>query len=72
MKMEESEMKINQYPKGWKFLALHYQDKWKPEGWRQWRNYLWGFDIWFDRVPMMKLILLLNLVAWTIMWIFKQ
>jgi hypothetical protein len=30
--------------------------------------YLWSADIWFDNFPLLKFIILANVVVWIIMW----
>ncbi len=57
---------IQSYPKGFRLLVLMKMDQ--PKTWRDWRNFLWGFDIWFSGVPMAKTIVLANLVMWALMW----
>ena len=59
---------IQPYPKGFRLLVLMKMDD--PKTWRDWRNFLWGFDIWFGWVPTGKLIVLANLVMWALMWRF--
>lgn len=56
---------IQPYPKGFKMLQLNPWDR--PRGLRQWRNFAWGFDIWYGPVPVGKTIVAANLVVWALM-----
>ncbi len=53
---------FNQYPKGWKLLEL----KVKPKGFKQWVNVIYGLDIFINKVPFLKMIVLANIIYWII------
>ena len=33
--------------------------------------FIWGFDIFYDNVPIIKLMILLNIIMWVLMWFFN-
>jgi hypothetical protein len=61
--------KVRRYTRGWKLLELHgIHEDFRPEDWIDWKNLLWGFDIWYGPVPVGKSIVLANLIMWAMMW----
>ena len=59
-------IQINQFPKGWKALCFEFDASTKPKGFTQWRHALWGWDIWYDSFPVMKSLILANILIWGI------
>lgn len=53
------------FPKGYKHFELRMYER--PEGFRQWRNFLWGFDLWFGPVPVVKTVILANVIVWMVL-----
>ena len=56
----EKEIKMNNYPKGWKLLELSV----RPKGLKEWINVVYGLDIFVNKVPFLKMILLANIIYW--------
>jgi hypothetical protein len=56
--------RVNNFPRGWKALQFKFHEK--PEGFSQWLNALWGWDIWYYSFPVVKSLLLCNVLIWLI------
>ena len=57
---------FNPYPKGWKAFAIKLGT---PKGLRQWINAIWGLDIFIYRVPLLKTIILSNIIVWILLFL---
>lgn len=53
------------FPKGWK--ALYFSLPQRPKGTRQWVNFLWGWDIFYGRFPLIKSLLAANILVWVVL-----
>jgi len=62
----ESYVYFDPYPKGWKVLQLKLE---KPKGLRQWINALWGLDVFIHKVPLLKTIILSNIIVWILLFL---
>lgn len=60
-------IEIEKYPRGWKLLSLHLADR--PKNIGEWKNFLWGFDLWYGSIPLGKGIVVANLIMWVLMWV---
>ena len=52
------------YPRGWKALAITFDPR--PIGLSQWFNFLWGWDIWCEGFPLVKILVTINILIWTV------
>ena len=55
-------LNTNRYDKNWKIIQLRFVQK--PKGLIQWMWFFWGFDIFIEKVPFLKFIVLLNVIMW--------
>ena len=55
------------FSRGWKLLALHMNVR--PKGFDEWVYFLWGFDVWYGPVPLMKSVVVSNVIMWVLMWV---
>ena len=55
------------FSRGWKLMGLHMNVR--PKGFDEWFYFLWGFDVWYGSVPLMKIIIASNLIMWVLMWV---
>ena len=64
--IDSNQLTIEQYPypKGWKALALTVGQK--PKGFYQWFNFLWGWDMFFWKIPFGKTLVAINILIWII------
>jgi len=62
-------MKVNKnyYNKNWKILRLKVPND--PIGIKEWLWMIWGFDIFFGRVPFLKVIVLCNILIWVFLFL---
>jgi hypothetical protein len=58
----EKEFRTEYYPKGWKLLELTIN----PKGLRQWINVIYGLDVFVNKVPLLKVVLLANIIYWVL------
>jgi hypothetical protein len=56
---------------GFRALQLNLVFRVRDLAWRDQLRYAWGFDIWLDRVPVCKTILLANIIMWVLLWVTK-
>jgi len=64
---ETSDVRLNMRWKGWRLVRLCIGRE-RPGTTVDWLWMLWGFDVWIGRVPLLKLVVLANLVMWVLMW----
>ncbi|MCK5548798.1 MAG: hypothetical protein KAI64_07265 [Thermoplasmata archaeon] len=41
----------------------------RPKGFDEWVYFLWGFDVWYGPVPLMKSVVVSNVIMWVLMWV---
>ena len=56
------------YGKGWKLVELCAGNS-RPEGTKEWLGFLWGFDLWCMGVPVIKTMVLSNLIVWGVLFL---
>ncbi len=60
---DEHELIIgNAYTRNWKAVQFTMIDK--PRNIKEWLYAFWGFDIFFGSFPLLKIIVLANIVMW--------
>jgi hypothetical protein len=58
-----SEIVIEQpFPKGWRAIEFKFSSC--PNTIIQWFNFLWGWDIWYEHLPVVKSLILINILVW--------
>jgi len=62
--MDYYKTKIKPFPRGWKAVRFTFAEK--PRGMNQWFNALWGWGIWYYNVPVVKTLLICNILIWAI------
>lgn len=62
--MEPIKFNTKIYSKGFKLIQLRSTQK--PKGFIEWFYLIWGFDIFFHKVPFLKSIVLANIIVWLI------
>ena len=65
-KEENAEVKLIQFRKGWKLLETFVDQK--PKGFKEHFWYFWGYDIWYNSYPVVKILVLANIIVWIIGW----
>lgn len=50
------------FPRGWKALQFSLTER--PKGMSEWFNALWGWDIWYYNFPLLKTLILCNVLVW--------
>ncbi len=60
---------IEIYGKEWKLMQLSFGEK--PMTFMGWINLIKGFDIWIGPIPLLKTIIITNLIMWILLWAFS-
>ena len=58
-----------QTPKGWKMLSMDLHNR--PKTFKEWRRVIWGYDIFLEGFPFLKILLLANILMWIGLWMTK-
>ena len=59
------------YNSKWKALEFRTGENGKPKGFKEWFWFLWGSDVFFNRVPIFKTMIAANFLVWIILFISK-
>lgn len=58
-----------QTPKGWKMFSMELYNR--PKTFKEWRRVIWGYDIFVQGIPFLKILLLANILMWVGLWMTK-
>ena len=59
---EKHKLFNNNFPKGFKVIEIKLTAI--PKGFKQWFNAIYGLDIFINKVPFLKMIVLVNVIYW--------
>jgi len=61
MRIKQREFETDEYWKGFKVIQIHHP---VPRKLKHILYFLWGFDFWYENIPLGKLLLVLNVFVW--------
>lgn len=63
----QADIKLMFGPFRYKYWGIQFIHNESPRGVWEWWSCIWGTDIWLGNVPMIKLMILCNVLAWLIL-----